>query len=184
VEEILALECGADAYLRPPLAPRRLLATVLALLRLQRRGAVPLRPAAALAGWVLCRSSGRLVGHGHTLELTTTQARLLARLMDAAGRAVSRAELRAELPHGTRIDARAVDVYLSRLRLRLAQEGVTRLRIQPVRGCGYALVAAAEAVPEGAPARAASISAPAALPSVPPAGVSSGLSARPLIAAA
>lgn len=173
VEAVLALECGADAYLHPPLAPRRLLATVLALLRLQRRGAGPPQPAACFAGWVLCRASGRLAGHGHALELTPTQARLLARLMDAAGRAVARTELRAELPHGARIDSRAVDVYLSRLRLRLAQEGVARLRIQPVRGCGYALVEA-QAEAEG-PARAGhealAGAAPSRLPPMPVAGL-------------
>jgi two-component system, OmpR family, response regulator len=145
IDEIVALELGADAYLIHPLAPRRLRAHLRALMRLRQAG----RPAdtgsaeavsvARFDGWLLDRTSGVFNGDGQRVELSRVQSRLLACLMDAEGQPVPRADLLAALPRGPGLAARSVDVYVSRLRQRLDGEGVQRLGVQLVRGYGYAL---------------------------------------------
>lgn len=142
VDEIVALELGADAYLVQPVTPRRLRAHLRALLR-RAAGAGAGSTAGAgrsrFEGWILDRATGLLQGDGRRIELTEVQSRLMQVLMDAAGMAVPRTALVAALPRGVALAARSVDVYVSRLRLRLEHEGVQRLRVQMVRGCGYAL---------------------------------------------
>jgi DNA-binding response OmpR family regulator len=145
VEELLALECGADGYLPPPLSARRLLVHLQAHLRLRRRLGTAARRPARFAGWRLCRDTGRLSGHGLSVELSMAQARLMAVLMEADGQPVARRALREALPRGAALDERSVDVYLSRLRHRLAEERVTALELRPVRGCGYVLALRADA---------------------------------------
>ncbi len=152
VDEIVALELGADAFIAHPLAPRRLRAHLRALLRGRRSAAAATPEALAptqarFDGWALERHSGVLSGHGRRIELTPVQARLLQGLMDAAGLPVPRPALMAALPRSAGLAARSVDVYISRLRQRLEFEGVQRLRVHMVRGCGYALQGLAAAVP-------------------------------------
>jgi DNA-binding response OmpR family regulator len=156
VDEIVALEAGADAYLALPVAPRRLRAHLHALIRLRRTAP---QPGAALntsdshthfEGWVLNRDSAVLSGDGLRVELTHVQARLLASLMQAGGLPLSRTALLAALPRCEGLASRSVDVYVSRLRQRLALEGV-QLQLNMVRGCGYALRGALEPVGGGTP---------------------------------
>lgn len=149
VDEILALELGADAFLVRPLAPRRLRAHLLALLR----AGTPSLPAPAAAvseppsdaapaqwqGWVLDHNAGCLHGRGRSVALTLLQCALLQCLVAAAGRVVSRAELTAALPRGHALAAHSVCVYVARLRRKLQQEGVHDLRVDAVRGRGFVL---------------------------------------------
>jgi len=142
VDEIVALELGADVWLPRPVAPRRLRAHLAALLR-PRRAAVraPAPPAPALAGWTLDPLRGRLRhAAGREIELTPVQTNLLQCLFEAPGQLVQRARLMAALPHGERLSTRSVDVYVHRLRQRLAEQGVHELSVQALRGRGYTLV--------------------------------------------
>ena len=148
IDEIVALELGADAYLARPLAARRLRAHLAALMRLrasapvtESNGGTPL-PLAATAGWQIDRVGNRLRIDERCIELTEVQAALLQCLVEARGRIVPRARLAAALPHGQGLSARSVDVYIHRLRSRLREEGCEqRLGIEAVRGRGYALTA-------------------------------------------
>jgi DNA-binding response OmpR family regulator len=146
VDEIVALELGADAYLARPLAARRLRAHLAALMRLRlpSRGpgasleAAP--PPARGSGWRLDRVANRLTVDGRAIALTEVQGALLQCLAEARGRIVPRARLAAALPHGQGLSARSVDVYIHRLRARLRDEGADqRLAIEAVRGRGYVL---------------------------------------------
>lgn len=155
VDEIVALEMGADAYLVRPLAPRRLRAHLMALMRSAPpphasvlAGAKPIAPAAGRAapvrecsfnGWSLDMNTGRLTGRGRQVELTVVQCVLMQHLMDAAGRVVSSSQLTAALPGGDQLDAHSVYVYITRLRRRLAEAGVHELCVEAVRGRGFAL---------------------------------------------
>lgn len=134
VDEIIALELGAEAFLRRPVAPRRLRAHLAALLR---RRTEP-EPPAWQAG----------------LPLTSVQAALLNCLMAAQGRIVQRDELMAALPGGRSLRARTVDAHMHRLRRRLAATGSASLCIDAVHGRGYMLRTspAAQALPERAAA--------------------------------
>lgn len=144
IDEIVALECGADAYLAPPLAPRRLRAHIAALLRRPLARADGNAPA-PVAGWSLDPLGQALVDGRRAVALTEVQTLLLQCLFDAAGALVARAQLMAALPRGERLQVRSVDVYIHRLRQRLRDEGVDGLVIESVRGRGFVLRAAAEA---------------------------------------
>lgn len=146
IDEIVALESGADAFLSPPLAPRRLRAHLAALMRRP-----PLRreddddgAQRAVAGWSLDPLRQALVDGQREIALTEVQALLLQCLFEADGALVARGQLMAALPHGERLQARSVDVYIHRLRQRLREEGVHGLQIEAVRGRGFVLRAAAE----------------------------------------
>jgi two-component system, OmpR family, response regulator len=149
IDEIVALELGADAYLQRPVAPRRLRAHLAALLRLSRH----LTPSAApapiddgdededAATWHLDRVGNRLVRGAKNVALTDVQCALLQCVMTAQGRIVPRERLRAALPQGQAVDVRSIDVYVHRLRRRLRDAGVFDLTIEAVRGRGYTLAA-------------------------------------------
>jgi DNA-binding response OmpR family regulator len=142
VDEIVALELGADAFLARPLAPRRLRAHLAALWRPRSSVAPPeppTTPPAKIGGWWLDRVGNRLVGDDRSVAVTELQAALLQCLLAAAGRAVPRAQLRAALPLGREVGARSVDVYMHRLRKRLVEAGVRELVVVCVRGRGYLL---------------------------------------------
>ena len=138
IDEVIALESGADAWLAPPLAPRRLRAHVDALLRRPPRAPDPQKPQLP-PGWHLDAAAQRLVRGSHEVTLSEAQTRLLQCLLGTAGAPVSRAELAAVLPGDGSSQARSVDVALSRLRQRLRASGVQGLDIQTVRGRGFRL---------------------------------------------
>ena len=119
LDEIMALELGAEVFLRRPGLPRRLRAHLGALLRRQPGP----EPAALQAG----------------LPLTSVQVALLNCLVAAQGRIVQRAELMAALPSGHSARARTVDAHVHRLRRRLASTGLGSLCIDAVHGRGYVL---------------------------------------------
>lgn len=155
IDEIVALELGADAFLVRPLAPRRLRAHLAALLRpstlnpvvgsdagwsIDRATPAPAtRKQPSLAGWALDTRNGRLTGSGCNVELTVLQSALMLCLMDAAGEVVSSSHLTAALPGGQGLAANSVYVYVARLRRKLLAEGVHELRIEAHRGRGFAL---------------------------------------------
>lgn len=145
IDEILALELGADDYLGPPFNAHRLRARLVAAMRVpaapgaSAAGAEPAR-AAGTEGWAVDLPQALLRGPGHSVRLSSTQAAVMALLLDRAGAVVSRDEVARHL--GMPFEAtrgRAVDMCLHHLRRRLAEAGVTQLTIETVRGIGYAL---------------------------------------------
>jgi DNA-binding response OmpR family regulator len=155
VDEIVALELGADAFLRRPLSPRRLRAHLAVLMRLQSQAAVPTpaMPARWNVGpdggplqpsWQLDRIGNRLLRGKHEIALTELQSALLQCLLEAHGRIVTRDRLMAALPLGKAVNPRSMDVYLYRLRRRLLAAGVADWQIEGVRGRGYVLRSPAE----------------------------------------
>ncbi len=146
VDEIVALELGADAYLAQPLAPRRLRAHLGALMRVRvpaeaREPALDgaLDPPTRVAGWQLDRVGNRLLRQGVRVALTDVQCALLQCLFEAHGCIVPRARLAAALPNRRDVGMRSVDVYIHRLRQRLRDEGVNDVVIEAIRGRGYLL---------------------------------------------
>lgn len=151
VDEIIALEMGADGLLAQPVSWRRLRAHLLMLLR--RAGSAPgvepaplrAEPTAAAAGWQLDRVHNRLQRDDRRVALTDVQAALLQVLMDDLGRVVPRSRLLAAVSHRRLLRPRSVDVYVGRLRMRLAEARVDDLQLEGVRGRGYLLMVAAPA---------------------------------------
>lgn len=151
IDEILALELGADDYIAAPFHPRRLRARLAAAVRtlLSRTQPSPSpttdMPALPMvhSGWSLDLSQALLRGNGHELRLTAAQASLLALLLESAGQVVTRGQMARQLglPLGQSGSAlgRAVDMQLHHLRRRLHEAGIAGLQIETVRGLGYSL---------------------------------------------
>jgi DNA-binding response OmpR family regulator len=165
VDEIIALELGADAHLSHPVTPRRLRARLEALLR--RHGGATLQADSQghaapdlPSGWRLDPVHNQLLRGEQSIALTGGQAHLLRCLAQHAGRVVPRAELHEQVcAPDSELRARSVDVYVHRLRQRLNSAGVNDLAIEAVRGRGFVLRGAAP----GAEPSAAHDTAPAYL---------------------
>lgn len=133
-DRVIGLDAGADDYLVKPFEMDELMARVRAVAR--RRATAP-RATHALGALRL--DPGALVlSHGESpLDLPRREIAVLAALADAEGRPVSKETILDQVyGAGAEIDAKAVEVYVSRLRKRLAPFGVT-IRVE--RGIGYAL---------------------------------------------
>jgi two-component system, OmpR family, response regulator len=145
VDEILALELGADAFLVRPVSPRRLRAHLMRLLA-QRRIVVAgsaawtrAAPPHALGHWKIDRVRGWLSSGARLVRLSEGQTALLLCLAEAQGRVVPRRQLLDVMNSRDKLADRSVDVYVSRLRRLLARHGVGDLDVVTVRGRGYAL---------------------------------------------
>ena len=138
IDRVVGLEMGADDYLAKPFSPRELVARIRAVLR---------RMADAPAGGLLSFGALRLDARAHRaqvdgadLELTSAELRILELLMQADTRTVTREELMQQAL-GRRLlpTDRSLDTHISNLRRKLVRF-TERIRIQGVRGAGYALM--------------------------------------------
>lgn len=137
MDRIVGLELGADDYLSKPFNPRELLARIKAVLR--RTGASPEEDQALEAAGIRVDPARREASvDGQPLELTTTEFDILRVLVSAAGRVIPRERLM-ELARGEEWAAyeRSVDVHVSHLRRKLADDPRQPRRIKTVRGVGY-----------------------------------------------
>lgn len=138
---IAAVEAGADDHLIRPVDPRELVARCQALLR--RQGGAALRADVVVCGELVVDSRRREVRHGSVpIDLTPREWSILEFLVMHAGAAVTKDRLlRAIAGWDERLAPNAIEVYVSRLRGKLAGTGA---RISTVRGVGYRLEQPAE----------------------------------------
>jgi two-component system OmpR family response regulator len=138
LDRVLGLELGGDDYISKPFSPRELVARVSAVLR---RTAAPVHePAAAnvlrCGALQLDLERHRCDLKGRELVLTVTEFDLLAALMSAPGRVLSRAQLIERAYGGDHhVTERTVDSHVRRLRKKLGEAGVDP--IETVYGVGY-----------------------------------------------
>ncbi|MES2071297.1 MAG: response regulator transcription factor [Pseudomonadota bacterium] len=132
-DRVHGLELGADDYLVKPFATPELVARIKALVRRSAPEAVKLQ----LAGLSLDQTSKRAKVNEQPLELSVREWAVLEYLMQQASRVVSKQQIiDAILPWGEDITLNAVEVYVSRIRLKIADAGVS---IRTIRGFGYML---------------------------------------------
>ena len=154
VDRILGLEIGADDYLAKPFDPRELVARVRAIFRRTRDAASPggrgdHEDVMTVGDISMTMSTRTVTCADEPVELTSVEFNVLELLLRNAGSVVTREQI-AEVALGRPLNAfdRSVDVHVSRLRKKLAGCSTTSgdELIRPIRGVGYFLSAANNAV--------------------------------------
>jgi two-component system phosphate regulon response regulator OmpR len=148
-DRIIGLEIGADDYLPKPFNPRELLARIKAVLRRVTdagegagtdgtNGEDRMLKAGA---YVLDERRQRLTLDEKSLDLSTTEFRILQAFMSRPGEVLSREKV-LSLVFGDDhfVCDRNIDVYISRIRALLRKLGDEEQRIRTVWGSGYAWV--------------------------------------------
>jgi DNA-binding response OmpR family regulator len=146
-DRILALTEGADDYLPKPFSPAELVVRVRTILRRTERG-TGLPDDAILAAGTLELDTGRHVAtvDGEPVPLSALELRLLATLLEADGRVLSRDQL-LDAIHGVGegdVTDRAIDQYVKRLRDKLGDDPARPRFVATVRGAGYRAAAPVE----------------------------------------
>ena len=134
IDRLLGLELGADDYICKPFSPREVVARVKALLR---------RSSNQLPSGVtrqLQLDEGRLLAilHGHELELTYVEFKLLSFLAANPGRIYNRSKLMDQIyPDQRIVSDRTIDSHIKNLRKKITAALPEIELIQSVYGVGY-----------------------------------------------
>lgn len=134
IDRVVGFELGADDYVSKPFSPRELVLRVRALLK-RRRGEEGVRPPLVAGELRLDRDRHEVTIGGKSVDLTATEFKLLAHLMDHPGRALTRDQL-LDSVWGSEafVTDRTIDTHVKRLRAKLDAMGE---RVETVRGIGY-----------------------------------------------
>ena len=152
-DRVMGLELGADDYITKPFSPRELLARIRTVLR--RTRAPPIEPdkgqevrAYRFGGFELNLRTRRLKqGDGRQISLTNGEFNLLAALLAAPGRVLTRDQLlEASRVHDNEVYDRAIDIQVLRLRRKIESDPGQPQYIVTERGAGYIFRATVEAV--------------------------------------
>src|SRR3954466_1465992 len=140
-DRIVGLSEGADDYLPKPFSPAELVVRVRTILRRAER-----RPASgppgtvlAIADLVLDPQRHAVTVAGEPVVLSALELRLLAALLEADGRVLTRDRL-LDAIHGDGegdVTDRAIDQYVQRLREKLGDDPAEPRYVATVRGAGY-----------------------------------------------
>lgn len=135
-DRVKGLESGADDYLVKPFAFEELVARLRAL---QRRAPESRPPQITVADLVVDPAARTVSRAGRPVELTTTEYALLEYLARQAGQVCGRAQISGAVwDENYDPFSNIIDVYVSRIRRKVDQPGLTPL-IHTVRGAGYSL---------------------------------------------
>lgn len=134
VDKIVGLELGADDYVTKPFSPRELILRINRSLRRGKDKASGVEKI-AIGDLVLDHTRHEVLVKNEPVDLTATEFRLLALLMDRRGRVQGRDRLLNDVwGYETVIDTRTVDTHVRRLREKL---GPLAAYIETIRGVGY-----------------------------------------------
>lgn len=132
-DRINGLELGADDYLTKPFSPRELVLRISAVLRRTKR--VQHVSEVKTGRFLLDRKNMKVFLDGSPVDLTTTEFKLLAMLMENDRAVHTRAELLREVwGYSDEVATRTLDTHIKRLREKLGDAG---RHITTVRGTGY-----------------------------------------------
>lgn len=144
MDRIIGLEMGADDYLPKPFHPRELLARVKSVLRRARSVPDEMREGDhqvtyRFSGWTLDVPTRQLYSpKGRKIFLSGSEFALLRVFLNHPNRVLSRDQL-LDFSHGREIEPydRTIDMQISRLRRRLADDPKNPALIKTVRSVGY-----------------------------------------------
>ena len=132
-DRVRGLELGADDYLVKPFATAELVARIRAL----ARRSAPKPTVLALGQLTLDTDAKRARVGERVIDLSVREWAVLEYLLQHGGRVVSKQQIvDAIAPWGEDLTLNAVEVYVSRLRLKIADAGVD---LRTIRGFGYML---------------------------------------------
>lgn len=132
-DRVQGLELGADDYLVKPFATSELIARIKAIVR----RVAPRQAELRIGGLALDNDTKRARVNGQIIEFSAREWAVLEYLMQNAGRVVSKQQIiDAVVPWGEDITMNAVEVYVSRIRIKIIDSGVA---IRAIRGFGYLL---------------------------------------------
>ncbi|RSZ60291.1 response regulator transcription factor [Massilia atriviolacea] len=132
-DRVRGLELGADDYLVKPFATAELVARIKALARRNTPKPVTL----SLGRLTLDTYTKRARIDERVIDLSVREWAVLEYLLQHGARVVSKQQIiDAILPWGEEVTLNAVEVYISRLRLKIADAGIS---IRTIRGFGYML---------------------------------------------
>jgi two-component system response regulator BaeR len=132
IDRLLGLELGADDYICKPFSPREVVARVRAVLR--RSGGTAIQD----GGLVLDPSRLKALLHGHDLDLTAVEFKLLDLLAATPGRIYSRTQLMDRIyPDQRIVSDRTIDSHIKKLRKKIAAASPDAELIHSVYSVGY-----------------------------------------------
>lgn len=136
IDVVLGLDAGADDYVAKPFRLTELLARVRAHLR--RHGTPPTAPAAVIGPLRVDPATRRATVDGREVALRPREFDLLAVLAGAAGKALSREQLMAQVWDENWFGStKTLDMHVMSLRRKLAAAGLPGEVITTLRGYGY-----------------------------------------------
>jgi two-component system OmpR family response regulator len=135
-DRVRGLEAGADDYLVKPFAFQELLARVRALTRRHLEDRTAVLGAGSLT---LDTASRRVTVAGEALVLTSKEFSILEYFLHNPGRLLTRTQIEEHVwNYDFDSDSNLVEVYVGRIRRKLAAAGMTTL-LTTIRGAGYRL---------------------------------------------
>jgi DNA-binding response OmpR family regulator len=140
-QRVAGLQLGADDYLVKPFSPRELVARIKAILR-RAGGEVPLAEQLRFddGRLVIDNTRHEVLVDGQTIELTSTEYKLLQALAQYPGKVYSRLELVNRVQgHDFEGYERTIDAHVKNLRHKLEADPRHPRYVETVHGVGYRL---------------------------------------------